>query len=234
MDKIMLIPIRVVALIFLLPALLLPTSFSPLFDGAGGIALYRQGHAANLRDFDREFEVTIDSGISLSGKMTQELRRDDRRPGRWIFSSQIKVWGISASETSVFTNANNILVPLFYRLQVPFSDAVEEEFSGRTTGFDRLNVLLQFEQDFASNIDNKVWKYKVLNDPRPYSVQFRSHQSVRIPSGAVMRCKMFEVIHGSRRQLRTRFWMDIDNKQLIQIEHIEADYTYKAVRSDIT
>ena len=222
------------AILLILLLVLLPSSLNPLIGGDDGVAFYHQGHAANLSNFNREFEVTVDTGISLTGRMIQELERDRERAGRWTFRSQISVWGITARETSIFTNSDNGFIPLFYRLQIPFGDDIDEEFSGRTAGFDRLNVLLQFEQDFASDIETRVWKYKVLNDSKPYSVQFRSHQSLSLPSGAVMRCKVFEVVHGSRQQLLTRFWMDVDTKRLIQIEHTEKGYTYTAIRSDIT
>ena len=184
--------------------------------------------AIELRNFEREFDVVIDAGVSLKGTLTQSLELE--RVGRWLFRAEINVWGVKATEVSIFSElSNDQLVPIFYRLTVPFSDNIDKEFSGRTVGFDRLNVLLQFERDFASNIERRVWKYKVLNYDQPYSIQFRSHQSIALGNGAVARSKVFEVIHGSRRQLRTRFWMDIDRKRMVQIEHLEDSYSYKAV-----
>ena len=199
-------------------------------DDSGVRLTYATAQATLLKQFTREFEVSVDSGIALSGTMTQQLRPERDRPGRWTFRNSIRVWGISATESSTFSEAGPTqLVPIFYRLTVPFGDNINEEFSGRQTGFDRLNVILQFERDFASNPDKSIWKYKVLNYRKPYSIQLKNRQTITLPNGAIARCKVFEAVHGSRNQLRTRFWMDVNSKRLVQIEHLEPDYTYKAV-----
>ena len=203
--------------------------YLPIIHGEVRLA-YATAQASSFEQFTREFEVSVDSGIALSGTMTQRLRPERDRPGRWTFRNSIRVWGISLSETSTFTEAGPTkLVPIYYRLSVPFGENINEEFSGRQTGFDRLNVLLQFERDFASNPDKSIWKYKVLNYSKPYSIQLKNRQTIALANGAVARCKVFEVVHGSRSQLRTRFWMDVNSKRLVQIEHLEPDYTYKAV-----
>ena len=209
--------------------------FSPhgikLVSSEGGVRLaYATAQASALREFTREFEVSVQTGISLKGSLVQSLAKDKERPGRWIFNSRIKVWGLAASEASVFSERESgQIVPIFYRLTVPFSDDIDEEFSGRATGFDRLNVLLQFERDFASNPNKSIWKYQVLNYDKPYSVQLKTRQTISLANGAVARCKVFEAVHGSRNQLKTRFWMDVDRNRLVQIAHSEEDYTYTAV-----
>ena len=199
-------------------------------DYSGVRLTYHTAQAIVFEQFTREFEVSIDAGLALSGTMTQQLRPALDRPGRWTFRNSIRVWGISVSETSTFSEAGPTqLVPIFYRLSIPFGDNINEEFSGRQTGFDRLNVLLQFERDFARDPDKSIWKYKVLNYSKPYSIQLKNRQTITLANGAVARCKVFEAVHGSRNQLRTRFWMDVNSKRLVQIEHLEPEYTYKAV-----
>ena len=221
--------------ILLIATLLTLAAFSPqgiyLANSEGTLGLaYTTAQAAKLQEFTREFEVSVQTGISLNGSLDQTLVKDKERPGRWIFNSRIRVWGISAAETSTFSDpGSGEIIPIYYKLTVPFSDDIDEEFSGRRKGFDRLNVLLQFERDFARNPKKTIWKYTVLNYDKPYSVQLKTRQTITLANGAVARCKVFEAVHGSRNQLKTRFWMDVDRNRLVQIAHSEEDYTYVAV-----
>ena len=221
--------------ILLIVMLLALAAFSPqgiyLANSAASLRLaYATAQAAGIQEFTREFEVSVETGISLNGSLDQTLVKDKERPGRWIFNSRIRVWGISAAETSIFSvPESGEIIPIYYKLIVPFSDDIDDEFSGRQRGFDRLNVLLQFERDFASNPNKTIWKYKVLSYDKPYSVQLKTRQTITLANGSIARCKVFEAVHGSRNQLKTRFWMDVDRNRLVQIAHSEEDYTYVAV-----
>ena len=221
--------------ILFITMLLALAAFSPqgiyLANNEAKLSLaYAAAQAIELKEFSREFEVSVETGISLKGNLVQSLIKDKERLGRWEFDSRVTVWGLSAKESSTFSDTGTgELIPIYYSLKAPFNDEINKEFSGRRSGFDRLNVLLQFERDFASNPDKIIWKYQVLNYDKPYSIQLKTRQTIYLASGAAVRCKVFEVVHGSRRQLRTKFWMDVDSKRLVQISHSEEDYTYVAL-----
>ena len=184
-------------------------------------------HITVLQPFVRVYDVAVDGGITLHGKMEHILQQEEN--GDWNYTASISVWGLNAVERSIFAVNDQGFVPRYYSQKAPFRDQTEKHFNDQRNGYDRLNILLRFEADFIADPERNSWEYAVLGRKRSYRLEWLKDEMIALGEGNKVNCRVFEMHHGSKNAIRTRFWMDKDTGRIIRIDHREPGYQYSAI-----